>query len=279
MTRRLILHVGSPKCGSTFLQQVLLRNQAQLLAQGIRYPHDGGGHPGNAAEIDKLDRAGYEAFFADGVDTVILSHEDLYSMARRGAPLAGRARATGTEVHILAFLRPFSEFIFGDYSQFMKQFFEEFLAKRRPYNGQSFDEFALRRVHNLKPATFLTNWQQCFGAARVTVDSHRAIRPVLSRLVGPDLPLDWDVPRYMTNPSLRMVDCDRLAAAMRDPSRPDAEIRDLFHAAYHTTDTEDPGRTEARIALIETAFAPQNHALFEAFGYDNTLSGFALPGA
>ena len=70
-----------------------------------------------------------------------------------------------------------------------------------------------------------------------------------------------------------------LAAAMRDPSRPDAEIRDLFHAAYHTTDTEDPGRTEARIALIETAFAPQNHALFEAFGYDNTLSGFALPGA
>ena len=39
MTRRLILHVGSPKCGSTFLQQVLLRNQAQLLAQLRLYLH------------------------------------------------------------------------------------------------------------------------------------------------------------------------------------------------------------------------------------------------
>ncbi|MFZ5964879.1 hypothetical protein ACOXXX_18195 [Thalassococcus sp. BH17M4-6] len=277
MIRRLILHVGSPKCGSTFLQQGLLRNQAPLLDHGIRYPHDGGGHPGNAAEIDKLDRAGYEALFADGVHTVILSHEDLYSMARRGGPLAELVRRDGAGVHILAFLRPFSEFVFGDYSQFMKQFFERFLQDRRPYDGQSFDAFALRRVEKLQPVTFLSNWQRCFDGAPITVSGHRSIRDVVQGLLGPDVPIDWEVPHHQTNPSLRMIDCDRIAAAMRDPSVPEDKIRALFGEAFHLAGTPDPGRSPSRIARIEAAFAAQNAALRETFGYDNTLPGFSEP--
>lgn len=279
--RRILLHVGSPKCGSTFLQHTLLRNAETLLAHGIRYPHDGGDHPGNASGIDRLDRAAYEAMFAPDVHTVVLSHEDLYSKARGGAgrPLAQMVREDGAELRLLVFLRPFSEFVFGDYSQFMKQFFETFLADRTPYDGQSFDQFALRRVKKLQPATFLTNWQARFDGAPVTLADRRRIRPVVSDLLGPDLPLDWVVPRHQTNPSLRMVDCDRITEAMRDPNVPDEAIRALLQEAYRMTDAPDPGRSEARIRLIETAFAPQNRALRETFGYDNTLPGFAPPEA
>lgn len=270
--RRILLHVGSPKCGSTYLQSVLLRNAALLAEHGIRYPHDGGGHPGNAARIDQLDRAGYDRLFEDGMHTVILSHEDLFSMARRGRPLAEFAGTDGAEVHVLAFLRPFSEFVFGDYSQFMKQFFEEFLTSRQPYHGQSFRQFALRRVEKLQPATFLENWRQCFGPdAGVSVSGHRQIRPVVTGLLGAGLALDWDLPRHLTNPSLRAVDCDRIARSMRDPDIPDTEIRALFKKAFQRTDAPDPGRSDKRKRLIESAFAAQNRALFEAFGYDNTL--------
>lgn len=277
--RRILLHVGSPKCGSTFLQQTLLRNAERLLAQGVRYPHDGDSHPGNAAGIDSLDRVAYDAMFAQDVHTVVLSHEDLYSMARRGGPLAQMAREDGAQVHLLAFLRPFSEFVFGDYSQFMKQFFETFLANRRPYDGQTFDQFALRRVEKLQPATFLTNWQNRFDGAPITVAGHRRIKPVLNdflgELMGADPHLDWEVPPYQTNPSLRMADCDRIAQAMRDPKVSDEAIRALFQEAFHMTAAPDPGRSETRIRLIETAFVLQNRALHTAFGYDNTLPGFS----
>ena len=51
MTRRIILHFGAPKAGSTFLQRVLLQNTDRLAAAGVAYPHDGSGHPGNAEAI------------------------------------------------------------------------------------------------------------------------------------------------------------------------------------------------------------------------------------
>lgn len=278
MTRRLILHVGMPKCGSTYLQRVLLRNQALLASRGIHYPHAGTGHPGNAAGIKQLDKPTYDGFFAKGMHTVFLSHEDLFSMAKTdGRALAKLVQDDKAAVQILAFLRPFSDFVFGDYSQFMKQFFEDFLASRAPYKGKTFDEFALSRVEKLQPAVFLSDWQERLGNARIRVASHRAILPVLGDILGEDLALDTHMPREQTNPSLRMIDCDRIADAMRNPDVSEADIRALFAEAFQKTQDPDPGRTLARRALIETAYAPQNAALQEAFGYDNRLPGLAVP--
>ncbi|WP_146592015.1 hypothetical protein [Puniceibacterium confluentis] len=271
MTRRILLHVGSPKCGSTYLQQVLLKNAGTLAAHGIRYPHDGTGHPGNAADLEQIDRARLEALFADGTHTVVLSHEDLYSKARVADPLAALTREDGTIVQVLAFLRPFSEFLFGDYSQYMKQHFETFLAERKPYGGLDFPAFIDRRVRNLKPSMFLANWQKRFTDTALQVHGHHAIRPVMERQLGAGLALDWEVAHHSTNPSLRMADCDRIADAMRDPALPDEAIRDMFRAAFHHTQEPDTGRTPHRIARIETAFAEENAALLAQFGYDNRL--------
>lgn len=269
MTRKIILHVGSPKCGSTYLQHVMRQNADRLLAQGIHYPQAPGTHPGNAADLADITPAALAAMFAEGTHTVVLSHEDLYSLSKRGLALAAIAPAAGIAVQPVAFLRPFSDFVFGDYSQFMKQHFENFLAERRPYGGRDFTAFARRRVESMKPARYLTNWSGLFPRLPLVLDSHRNIRPVLERLLGDPDGIDWEVPHHHTNPSLRMEDCDRIAAAMRDPARPDAEIREMFHAAFHHTRDPDAGRSPERIAWLEAQFRPQNAALLAEFGFDN----------
>jgi hypothetical protein len=40
MTRRVLLHVGTPKTGTSYVQDVLFRNTEPLAAAGIRYPAD-----------------------------------------------------------------------------------------------------------------------------------------------------------------------------------------------------------------------------------------------
>ncbi|WP_297772742.1 hypothetical protein [uncultured Roseovarius sp.] len=269
MVPRLILHIGSPKCGSTYMQRVMLQNSSTLLEQGIRYPAPAGGHPGNAADLADITPEAVEAMFADGIHTVVLSHEDLYSLPKRGRALAGLAKDHGIEVQLLAFLRPFSDFVFGDYSQFMKQFFEKFLAERSPYGGRDFTTFAKRRISTMSPATYLRNWNKLFPERPFILDNHHNIRLTLSPLLGYPDGLDWQVPLQHTNPSLRMQDCDNLAAAMRDPSRSEADIRAMFREAFHHTQDADSGRSAERIEWLEAQFKPHNDALMTHFWFDN----------
>ena len=274
MSRRIILHIGSPKCGSTYLQQVMRQNAERLLARGIRYPRSqGGSHPGNAADLAGIDRVALEAMFADAVQTVVLSHEDLYALPKRGDALAALAPQAGIEVQLIAFLRPFSEFVFGDYSQFMKQHFETYLAERNPYGGRDFEAFARRRAETLTPAAYLRGWNRRFTETPIIVESHRNIRPTFERLLGADPKMDWKVQGSRSNPSLRMEDCERIAAAIRDPSVPPAEIREMFRAAFHRTAEQDAGRMPERKAWIEAQFAAQNALLEKHFGFDNRLPG------
>jgi len=269
MSSRIILHVGSPKCGSTYLQQVMLRNRAALAEAGVSYPHDGGGHPGNAAQIADITEATLDALFAGDVRTVILSHEDLFAHAAKGRELARLSAAKDIEVQVIAFLRPFSEFIFGDYSQFMKQHFDTYLKTRAPYGGRGFERFSVDRSRSLSPVGYFKAWNQLFPGRELILSSHRDIRTVVEGLIGEVPGLTWEVPRDSTNPSLRMADCDRLAAALRDKKRPDDEVREMFRQAFRDTDKPDGGKTRERIAWIEALFAVQNAALLKEFGFDN----------
>ncbi len=278
MTRRIVLHIGSPKCGSTFLQQVLLNNRAALAAAGVVYPHAGSGHPGNAATLDLWTRQDFETAFRSDpetggrlVHTVILSHEDLFAQPRRGESLQALAEATGVQVQVVAFLRPFSEFIFGDYSQFMKQYFERFLAARLPYEGRGFEQFTVDRANRLAPLSYFRKWQLRFPDVPLMLRPHNAIRAAIEPFIAGAV-LDWNVPRNMTNPSLRMTDCDALAAMIRDPAISAETVRSAFHAAFHKVSEPDPGRTAERMAWIEAIFSQQNAELLEEFGFDNRLA-------
>lgn len=272
MTKKIILHIGSPKCGSTYLQRVMVQNAETLLQHGIHYPAPPDSHPGNAGGLAEITPEQVAAMFADGVETVVLSHEDLYSLSKRGLALSEITSQAGIAVQLLVFLRPFSDFVFGDYSQFMKQFFETFLAERKPYGGRDFRSFARRRIDNMKPASYLTNWGRLFPDLPIILDSHRNIRIVLDAVLGHPADMNWEVPLHSTNPSLRMQDCDDIAAAMLDPAQTDTDIREMFLAAFHQTQEPDIGRSPERIAWLEEQFQPQNQALLTQFGFDNRIS-------
>ncbi|MFD2173089.1 hypothetical protein [Rhodobacter lacus] len=273
MTRRILLHVGSPKCGSTYLQQVMKHNTESLAAAGVCYPEVEGTHPGNAGALAEVDLATVVRWFAPGIDTVVLSHEDLFSMAKKGDALHAITRAEKISVQVIMFLRPFSEFMFGDYSQFMKQHFESYLTKREPYGGMNFRDFTMRRANSMKPAVYARNWNVRFDENPIILAGHREIRSVIERLIGPEAVASWDVHPTLTNPSLRMEDCDRIAAAMRDRAIPDEDIREMLREAYRQTNAPDVGKTAERIAFAEAEFAPQNELLLSEFGFDNRRKG------
>ncbi|WP_088626427.1 hypothetical protein [Oceanicola sp. 22II-s10i] len=270
MLRTILLHVGSPKCGSTYLQRVLLRNQARLGAAGIAYPHNGGNHPGNAAGLRGITGETLD-IVAKGAHTLVLSHEDLFAAFKDGQSLSETVTERGLDLHLLVFLRPFSGFVFGDYSQFMKQHFDSYVSTRTPYEGRSFEEFTVYRSRVLAVNGWIKGWQRQFPGASMTIANVRDIRRVVAPLL-PGADLDWEVPVDATNPSLRMEDCDRLAMAIRDPDVSRWRLSDMLKEALKKAGCPDAGRTPERIAWIEAIFGKQNADLLESFGFDNRLS-------
>lgn len=272
MSKKIILHIGSPKCGSTFLQRVLLNNKDTLLKYGVLYPHGGNEHPGNAGDIVNLSQAQFNRYF-EQASTLFLSHEDLLAGPGLAIPLSKYAKAAGVEIQVLAFLRPFSSFVYGDYSQLMKQNFDRYLATRQPYDGKSFQEIAQRRSKKLDPASNFGAWERVIPNMRVRVESHKNIKPVVQSLLADAnidwAQTDWRMPHAQTNPSLRTVDCDRIAAAIRNSKRSDDEITTLFRAAFHLTRLPDRGKSLRRKMWLEGLFKAQNQALLTDYNYDN----------
>lgn len=102
MKRRVLLHVGTPKTGTSYLQDVLFRNQGRLRDRGVLYPADRfDAHFLAALDLMRLSWGGLEADALGCWDalaaqvrahrgTTIISHEIL-------------ARATATQAaHALA---------------------------------------------------------------------------------------------------------------------------------------------------------------------------------
>ncbi len=265
MRRRLLVHPGSPKCGSTFLQRVLLKNRDMLLARGIDYPLPADGHPGNGGGLARLTTAHFDALFRDA-HTVILSHEDLLAAARSLGALPGKAAAAGVVIDILVFLRPFSEFVYGDYSQNMKQHGEAYFAQGEAYDGLSFEAFAIRRRRGLRMVRWLQAWQS-LAEGRLSLAGHRRIaETVEATLGGPGL--DWNLPKSDGNPSLRIADCEAIAEALVRGASEEAARQMVRHAHAQIGDA-DPGRSPSRTAWLEALFWPETAALAQVFGFDN----------
>lgn len=269
MRRSILLHIGAPKSGSTFLQRALIAGQDRLRARGIDYPHPGTGHPGNAGAIGAFAPQAFDALFAGGFHTVVLSHEDLFATEREAIPLAQWAQGAGVTVRRLCFLRPWSEFCVGDFSQVLKQNLEIFLERRRAFDGLSFEQLAARRAQKVDAAAIFLRWARVLPLPPLTLAPHRAIAETVEALLGHP-GLDWQVPRHMSNPSLRLSDAEALAAMIDDPAIPPDDVRAAFHAALARTAEPDPARSPDRMAAIEALFAAQNRALIALYGFDNS---------
>jgi len=119
MSQRLLLHVGTPKTGTSYLQDVLFRNREVLAAAGITYPadrHDS--HFLAALDLMQLPWGGLQSDAIGAWDglaaqvravegTAIISHEILATASRSqiGRALESLGHHTGTEVHLVLSVR------------------------------------------------------------------------------------------------------------------------------------------------------------------------------
>lgn len=119
MSTRVLLHVGTPKTGTSYLQDVLYRNRRTLSSAGILYPADRfDAHFLAALDLMRLPWGGLETEAVGAWDrlaeqvrqhrgTSIISHEILAtaSRAQAGRALESLGHGSGTEVHLLLSVR------------------------------------------------------------------------------------------------------------------------------------------------------------------------------
>ena len=119
MSRKVLLHVGTPKTGTSYLQDVLFRNREVLAEAGIVYPasrHDS--HFLAALDLMQLPWGGLQAEAIGAWDdlaqqvrahqgTSIISHEILATASRTqiGQALESLGHGAGTEVHLVLSVR------------------------------------------------------------------------------------------------------------------------------------------------------------------------------
>ncbi len=270
--RRLYLHIGAPKCGSTYLQRVMLKNHKTLLQQGVLYPHTGQGHAGTDGEILTYSAAQLAELFAD-TDVVFMSHEDLFSKAKMASNFAKHCKELNIDVQIIAFFRPFDEIVFGDYSQFVKKNFSDWIKTRDPFEGQSFEEFVARRAKVLLPTKFFTDWNTAVPDNPIMLRSHRDIRQTIQEIF-PDITFDWHLNAKQTNPSIAMEDCERLVTALADKSIPAEDLEPMYQAviadlgAPHDGPASQSNDFQERRDLISAVFEEQYAGLQSGFGFD-----------
>jgi len=134
VTKRVLLHVGTPKTGTTYLQDVLFRNRERLAAQGIHYPAERfDGHFLAALDLMNLPWGGLEAEAIGAWDrlaaavreapegaTVIVSHEILAHASRQQADAALASFGEGCEIHLVLSARDLARQIPAEWQENVK---------------------------------------------------------------------------------------------------------------------------------------------------------------
>lgn len=139
--RTLVVHIGHPKTGTSYIQDLLATNKPQLERNGIRYPdtaftlkarQDDPGRGGNC-RVQLLEDSSYQKLVTSGSDHVVLSAERLFFSLADGKELFARYAPKFDKINVLLFIRDPLEFVSSWYSQ---------RVKRGDFNG-SFDEFVV----------------------------------------------------------------------------------------------------------------------------------------
>lgn len=178
MNKKLIVHIGTPKTGSSYLQELCVKNFDTLLAAGILYPGIESGEfidkanvPINASNIldvflnetnreETISRLSKKlnAVFSFNVNTVLISDETLsaFNVQNKGnlyifECLIDTCNALSIDIKFLAFFREPSKYLPSHWAQLVKNHNEtsslvDFIkANKIPYWGHL---LALHEIHN-----------------------------------------------------------------------------------------------------------------------------------
>lgn len=180
MSSRVLLHVGTPKTGTSYLQDVLFRNRRTLASAGILYPADRfDAHFLAALDLMRLPWGGLESQAVGAWDalakkvrkhdgTAIVSHEILAtaSRAQAGRALESLGHGAGTEVHLVISVRDLTRQIPAEWQENVKHraalsyrtFLEQIRDPRRDtriatwfWGVQELPEILQRWGHDLPP--------------------------------------------------------------------------------------------------------------------------------
>ena len=104
---RVFLHIGEPKTGTTFIQQVMWGNRAELAAEGVVLP---GHHPQDHFRASQAQQAG---------KTAVISHE-LLSAADAGQAARAVASLQPAEVHVVLTVRDMATLLPAEWQETVK---------------------------------------------------------------------------------------------------------------------------------------------------------------
>lgn len=163
--KKLFLHVGCGKTGSSALQVWLSQNSENLKAHGILYPMhnrkplgDYTISSGNGTNLFKaISKGNIEGYFKNldldiGCDKLLYSSEILQQLTEEQSLTLNRVtKEFGFDVHIIAYVRDVYDMTYSSYQQ---------LVKRHTFTNR-FDEFALTRK-NLQQFVVINKLERWF---------------------------------------------------------------------------------------------------------------------
>ena len=181
MTRRLFLHIGPQKTGTSSLQQFMDRERKRLLARGVLYPDDNahnwwshhrlgfalrgvrdpknGDIPDPRAELADTIRQ----FEQSGAHTMVLSSEEFFALRPEAINLL-REAFTGYECRIVLYARRQDDAFVSSYTQKVKS------ARRRFVDPiHSFLNDPTRLSTGLDFLRRTSNWADAFGKEAIVI--------------------------------------------------------------------------------------------------------------
>jgi hypothetical protein len=167
--RRLLIHAGIHRTGSTSLQRFLADNRAALAARGVAYPGEERNHQGlawalkrgesRAAEVLALVEA---ALAETGAELVVLSGEDFAILTDLGWL---REVAARHETRTVFYLRRQDHWLMSWYNQHVKWPFDRRKSRMDPAAFLA----AIADFHWLDYWALIGRWQAVLGPGRVAV--------------------------------------------------------------------------------------------------------------
>lgn len=180
MVERVYLHIGAPKTGTTYLQDRLFRNRAELARHGVKYPT---GHhedmflaavdltgikwPGGVAERaqGEWDALVRRVRLASG--TAVVSHEIL-AVAKPARIRRVQETLGDLELHLVFTARDIGRQLVGDWQEGVKMYgtksFAAFLAETRENDPRTSKQWFWRAQHLPR---VLGNWGQIVPPERI----------------------------------------------------------------------------------------------------------------
>lgn len=298
MARRVLLHIGTPKTATTYLQDILYRNRDVLERHGVHYPAvHFDDHFRAALDLTRREWGGLEdevvgewdalAATARALDgTVIISNEIL---AGATAEQASRAVASfgDAEVHVMLTVRDLARQIPAEWQETVKHYntetYAEYLRIIRSGQGRSADLFW--RVQHLPDV--LARWATDLPPERVHVitapppgSAPDVLLMRLEEAFGIDeIPLAYESNR--TNAGLGVAETAliRLINTRVDRTLPDIKYRYLVREVLaHRQLAERTTRTGSSRLLLPPDYRPWVEEL--AGGWIDALekAGYAVTG-